>query len=62
MVLPSRDKVINPQEVSDELDRHRPYNDKNLISKSGGHFRTIISETILKPNNGLALVKQLTNR
>lgn len=61
MILPSRDKVINPQEVSDELNRHRLYNNINLISRSGGHFRTIISETIIKPNNGLALVKQLTN-
>ena len=61
MVLPNRDKVINPKEVSDELARHTQYNKINLIRSSGGHFRTIITETILKPKNGLALVKQIAN-
>lgn len=59
MVLPKRDKIIDPDEVVREFDRHAGLNDFQLIRTNGGHFRTIITETILRPRSSLALIREL---
>jgi len=59
MLLPKRDKLIDPNQVLDEIDLHRPYNNIKLIDTNGGHFRTIITETILRPNQPLKLIHEL---
>lgn len=59
MVLPSRDKVIEPQEVIDEIMKHSASNNMEIIRTPGGHFRTIITETMIKPRHGLQLIKQM---
>ncbi len=62
MVLPSRDKMINPNEVADELRRLAKYNKVTVIRPSGGHFRTIITETVLRPKKSLGLITELVKK
>lgn len=62
MVLPSRDKMIDPNEVADELDNLAVYNTVKIIRPKGGHFRTIITETMLRPKKSLPLITELTKK
>jgi len=62
MVLPSRDKMIDPNAVADELDRLAEYNSVKVIRPKGGHFRTIITETMLRPKKSLHLITELANK
>jgi pimeloyl-ACP methyl ester carboxylesterase len=62
MVLPSRDKMIDPNEVTDELKRLALYNSVKVVRPKGGHFRTIITETILRPKKSLPLVTELIKK
>jgi len=62
MVLPSRDKMIDPNQVADELDRLAVYNSVKVIRPKGGHFRTIITETMLRPKKSLHLITELANK
>jgi pimeloyl-ACP methyl ester carboxylesterase len=59
MLLPERDRVIDPQEVADEIARHAHLNDFTIIPTRGGHFRTIITETIVAPRRRLGLIDRL---
>lgn len=59
MMLPVRDKMIDPKEVIGELKLHQPLNDIKLITTKGGHFRTIITETVLFPERILPLIQDL---
>ena len=59
MLLPKRDRVINPSQVRHEIAKHTTANDFTLVSTNGGHFRTIITETILLPKRSLKYIKQL---
>jgi pimeloyl-ACP methyl ester carboxylesterase len=59
MMLPVRDKVIDPDEVRDEIALQQKYNEIVLVHTRGGHFRTIITETVLFPRRSLKLIKQL---
>lgn len=59
MVLPSRDKVIDPDEVADELKRLAKYNNVKVIRPKGGHFRTIITETMVRPKKSLHLINEM---
>jgi pimeloyl-ACP methyl ester carboxylesterase len=59
MFLPLRDKLINPEEVVNEFDLHQDYNRVELIRTKGGHFRTIITQTILSPKKLLQLIDEL---
>ncbi len=62
MVLPSRDRMIDPNEVSDELDKLAVHNSVKVIRPKGGHFRTIITETVLRPKKSLHLITELAQR
>lgn len=59
MVLPSRDKVIDPDEVVDELKKLGEYNTVVVLRPKGGHFRTIITETILRPRKSLHIIHEM---
>lgn len=59
MLLPNRDKVINPNEVTSEIELHEPFNKIQLVRTKGGHFRTIITETVLRPKNILKYLHEL---
>ena len=59
MLLPKRDRVIDPSEVRNEIAKHVAANDFSLVSTNGGHFRTIITETILLPRRSTKYIKQL---
>lgn len=59
MLLPKRDRLINPNEVRDEILLQSKHNDFTIIRTNGGHFRTIISQTILRPQCALPLIRQL---
>lgn len=59
MLLPNRDKVINPNEVTSEIELHKPFNKIQLVRTKGGHFRTIITETVLRPKNILKYLHEL---
>ncbi|HUD05707.1 MAG TPA: alpha/beta hydrolase [Candidatus Saccharimonadales bacterium] len=59
MMLPVRDKVINPNEVLAELDIQKQYNNIKLLMTKGGHYRTVITSTIIKPRIILKLLKEL---
>ena len=59
MVLPKNDRVINPGEVIDEINRHKEHNFIKLIRTPGGHYRTIISQTIVRPRKTLGYIKEL---
>lgn len=59
MMLPVRDKVINPDEVLDELELQKRYNNIKLQLTKGGHYRTVITNTIIKPRIILKLLKDL---
>jgi len=59
MLLPKRDKMIDPAEVSKEIDRHKHLNDIVLVNTKGGHFRTIIKETVISPGNSMKLIEYL---
>lgn len=49
MILPSRDKMFDPKDVALELQKHSKYNSMITVRPKGGHYRTIITETILQP-------------
>jgi len=59
MMLPLRDKIINPQEVMDEVKLQQQLNNVWLVRTKGGHYRTIITETIIKPRSILKYLKEL---
>jgi pimeloyl-ACP methyl ester carboxylesterase len=59
MLLPKRDRVINPDEVVTEINKHRELNNISLVRTPGGHLRTIITETILAPRRSLSLINEL---
>ncbi len=59
MMLPLRDKIINPEEVVEEVELQGQYNNVTLIRTRGGHYRTIITETIVKPKSILKYLKEL---
>ncbi len=59
MLLPSRDKIINPEEVAEEIKLQQNFNNVRLVRTSGGHYRTIITETILKPKGVLKYLHEL---
>ncbi len=59
MLLPIRDKVINPNEVSAEISLHEPYNTIRLVRTKGGHFRTIITQTVIRPRGILFHLHEL---
>jgi len=51
MMLPLRDKIINPEEVVKEVRLLQKVNNVMLVRTKGGHYRTIITETIFKPRS-----------
>lgn len=59
MLLPKRDKVIDPNEVAKEITNHIHLNNFTVIPVPGGHFRTIIHQTIVSPRKSLALIEEL---
>ena len=59
MMLPVRDKVIDPDEVKREVESQKKLNDIHLINTRGGHFRTIITETIFFPKRNLKLFERI---
>jgi hypothetical protein len=59
MLLPKNDKVINPEEVSEEIELLKPCNNIEVIRTPGGHYRTVISETIINPDRILSYLKTL---
>jgi len=59
MLLPKRDRMIDPDEVSDEIALQSKHNDFTIIRTNGGHFRTIISQTIVFPKRVLPHVEKL---
>lgn len=59
MLLPVSDKVIDANEVVNEILLHTPYNKIQLVRTKGGHFRTIISETVLRPRGILKYLYEL---
>ena len=59
MMLPIRDKVIDPDEVMEEIKLQQQYNDIKLIITKGGHFRTIIAQTILFPRKNLKIFEEI---
>lgn len=61
MLLPKRDKLIDPNEVIREIDKHSKHNNVELIRTNGGHFRTIISETIIWPRKSLDIINKLVS-
>ncbi len=61
MLLPRRDKVIDPEEVAKEIANHTATNEFTVIRTRGGHFRTIITETIISPRKSLAYIQELEN-
>ena len=62
MVLPTRDKMIDPGEVMGELDLLAKYNKVRVIRPKAGHFRTIITETMLRPKKSLPLITELAKK
>lgn len=59
MLLPKRDRVIDPNEVRGEITLQSKHNDFTIVPTNGGHFRTIISHTILFPKRILPHVQHL---
>ncbi len=59
MMLPLRDKVINPEEVVNEVKLQQHFNNITLVRTKGGHFRTIITETIFRPGGILKYLHEL---
>lgn len=59
MMLPVRDKIIDPQEVKTELEIQKNFNNIHLVSTRGGHLRTIITETIIFPKRNLKLFERI---
>jgi len=59
MMLSLRDKIIDPDEVTAEIDLQKPLNNIKLIRTKGGHYRTIITETVLRPKRVLQLIHEL---
>lgn len=59
MMLPERDKVIDPEEVLEEVELQSEHNDIELIRTSGGHIRTILSKTVKNPRSILPIIKLL---
>jgi len=62
MILPSRDKMIDPEDVAKELQKHKLHNTIRTIRPKGGHFRTIITETILRPKNSVQLINEMISK
>ncbi|HSW37124.1 MAG TPA: alpha/beta hydrolase [Candidatus Saccharimonadales bacterium] len=59
MLLPTRDRMIDPEEVANEITNHTHLNDFRIIYTPGGHFRTIIRQTIISPKQSLPLIERL---
>lgn len=59
MMLPLRDKIIDPEQVSKEVRLQQKFNKITLVRTRGGHYRTIIRETILKPKSILRYLHEL---
>ena len=59
MFLPLRDKLIDPEEVTAEIAKQGQLNDIKLIRTPGGHFQTIISQTVISPAKILPLLREL---
>ena len=59
MLLPTRDRMINPVEVATEIAKHTSFNDFTVLNTHGGHFRTIITQTITSPKKSLQFIKRL---
>jgi pimeloyl-ACP methyl ester carboxylesterase len=59
MLLPLRDRVIDPEEVTREIANHTALNDFQIVRTKGGHFRTIITETIISPRKSLGYIEEL---
>jgi len=59
MLLPRRDKVIDPNEVMDEITKLDQHNNVTLVSVPGGHLRTIITQTVLFPKKSLPHIRHL---
>jgi pimeloyl-ACP methyl ester carboxylesterase len=61
MLLPKRDMMIDPDEVAREIAKHTHLNDFTIVPTNGGHFRTIITETIISPRKSLPYIERLAN-
>ncbi len=59
MLLPKRDRVIDPNEVAGEIALQQQYNDITLVHTNGGHWRTIITHTIIAPRRPLRHIQRL---
>lgn len=59
MALPSRDQVINPVEVADELKMLSAHNTVRILRPKGGHFRTIVTQTMLRPQKSLPIIQEM---
>jgi pimeloyl-ACP methyl ester carboxylesterase len=62
MVLPSRDRMIDPNQVLGEIHMLAKHNTVKLLRPKGGHFRTIITETMLRPTKSLGLITELAGK
>ena len=60
MILPSRDRMIDPEEVTEELEMLSKHNKVLVIRPKAGHFRTIITETILRPRKSFVIIRDMS--
>lgn len=62
MLLPLRDRVINPNEVLDEIEKQTKFNNMIIVRTKGGHFRTVFTQIIFQPKKILSYIKTIETR
>jgi pimeloyl-ACP methyl ester carboxylesterase len=55
-LLPKRDKIINPEIVMSLREELKTRNKTHIVRTNGGHYRTGIAYTVLRPNKILKIM------